>query len=91
MESMVKLNGYLTDPFKIQAGARQGDKLSPTLFNLYINDLIGEINSLGYGVQYDDVKLSILAYADDLVLISENEEQLQSILDTLHNPQITGT
>ena len=33
-KSMVKVNGFLSDPFKTQHGVRQGDSLSPLLYIL---------------------------------------------------------
>ena len=33
----VKVNNLFTDWFTVSSGFRQGDNLSPVLFNLYIN------------------------------------------------------
>ena len=59
--------------------------LSPLLFNLFINDLVEAINSLGVGVDIGQEKVSVLLYADDLVLLAETEADLQKLLDTLSN------
>ncbi len=45
--------------------------LSPTLFSLFINDLIKEVKDLNLGVSVDDIIISILAFVDDLVTIVE--------------------
>ena len=84
MKSTINLNGYMTEPFNINSGARQGDNLSPTIFNLYLNDLIKDINGLGQGVTYGDANISMLAYADDLILIAGSEVDLQSMLSCLY-------
>ncbi len=52
---------------------KQGDLLSLSLIALYVNDLAQEIKQASLGVSIDDVNLSILLYADDIVLIAENE------------------
>ena len=49
--SCVRINNEYTDWFDAKYGVRQGDTLSPTLFNLYINDFITELNELDYGVK----------------------------------------
>ena len=79
----VKLNGFLTDWFHVKSGLKQGCPLSPVLFNLYINDLALKLNALGKGVKLDDEIVSILLYADDVVLLAENEADLQAMLNAL--------
>ena len=46
----VKVNNLFTDWFKVSSGVRQGDNLSPILFNLYVNKLAIEVKTLNYGV-----------------------------------------
>ena len=79
----IRLNGLHTDWFNVRTGLKQGCLLSPLLFNLFINNLVQTINSLNVGVDIDGEKVGILLYADDLVLIAENETNLQLMLDTL--------
>ena len=62
----VKLNSLRTDWFDISSGVKQGDTLSPTLFNMYLNDLATEITLLNAGVELDDCTISLLLYADDI-------------------------
>ena len=44
-ESQVRVNGLHTDFFDVATGVRQGDVLSPLLFNFYTSDLITELNN----------------------------------------------
>ena len=81
--STVKLNQYYTDWFETQYGVRQGDNLSPTLFAVYINDLVCELNQQGAGLDIDGRNMCCLLYADDIVLFAENEEKLQLLLNVL--------
>ena len=82
----VQLNNVFTDWFMSNSGVRQGDVLSTTLFNIYVNDLVLEINSLGCGINVNaDTKLSCLLYADDIAIVSHNEEELQQMLDIVYN------
>ena len=51
--SQLRINSHLTDIFKVTIRVRQGDTMSPTLFNLYTNDLVDELNALKCGVDID--------------------------------------
>ena len=83
VQCTVKINDLFTPWFPVSTGLKQGCKISPTLFSVYINDLAQEINSLGCGVQLDDAMISTLLYADDIVLISPSAENLQTMLNAV--------
>ncbi|CAG2225803.1 unnamed protein product [Mytilus edulis] len=65
---------------KLEAGVRQGDNLAPTLFAVFVDDLVTEINRIGKGINIGTDSLSCLLYADDIVLISDTVDGLQSLL-----------
>ena len=44
-----------------------------------INSLIDDINVLNIGIDIDNEKLAILLYADDVVLLADNEKVLQKM------------
>ncbi len=79
----IRLNKASTDWFDITSGVKQGDSLSPTLFGIYINDLISEVNQHNLGLQIGDI-ISIILFADDIVFIAESEEKLQIMLNSVH-------
>ena len=81
----VRVNNKLTDWFTCQTGVKQGDTASPTLFSIFANDLIKEVNDLDIGLELDGKKVSLLLYADDIVCIAKTEDDLQRILDTLRD------
>ena len=81
-EAGVCINGLISQWFNVEQGVRQGDSLSATLFCLYINDIVDTLNEC-IGIRVNDVKITCLLYADDIVLISENEKDLQNMLKKL--------
>ena len=62
-------------------GVKQGDNLSPIIFCLYINDLALTLIENNIWVNVDGHTICILLYADDIVLLAENEKDLQTLLD----------
>ena len=82
--SSVNINGNLTEWFYTMNGCRQGDVTSPTAFSILINDLLKELKASNMGVTVNDLIISALAYADDIVLLAESPAQLQSLIDIVH-------
>ena len=75
----VKVNNLQTSFFDVNISVKQGCKVSPTLFSLYVNDLAEKIKSLNCGTDVDGYQLTILLYADDIALLSPCEESLQTM------------
>ena len=65
---------------------RQGCPLSPILFNLYINDLLNDLNEYSFDSVHlsDKLQITCLAYAYDIILISKSALGLQNLLNCLH-------
>lgn len=61
------MNGYLTQPIKLERGCRQGCPLSPTLFALFIERLAQEIREDPEikGISIGDNEYKISLFADD--------------------------
>ena len=60
--------------------------MSPTLFLIYINGLLNEIEKCPeLGVKFFKNKMSGLLFADDFVGIAETRRVLQSLIDIVYN------
>ena len=76
-------DGIKTDWFDVKSGVRQGDSLSPTLFSIFINDIIGHLKSNCPALRVGEIDINCLLYVDDMVIIGENEDALQCLLNEL--------
>ena len=81
----VRLNGRFSDGFSSENGVMQGNNLSPTLFSVFINGLLQELSGSAVGIKLGSMLINHLAYADDIVLLAENESDLQQLLDVAEN------
>ena len=71
-----------TDWFQTGKGVRQGCILSPCLFNLYAEYIIRNagLEEAQAGIKIARRNIHNLRYADDSILMAENEEELKSLL-----------
>ena len=63
----------------------QGECLSLSLFSMYLNDIVEHIEALESGVLLGNTKITVLEYADDLVLFAKSAESLELGLNALHH------
>jgi hypothetical protein len=76
----------LSDFIQSTIGVKQGCPLSPTLFGIYIDELesfLHEHIQEGDGCLLHQVLISLLLFADDLVLLASTPEGLQRQIDAL--------
>ena len=69
---------------RFNPGSKARVYFSPILFNMFINTEVKNIKALEVSIDIDGEKLAILLYADDIVLLAENEKALQLLLDILN-------
>ena len=93
IKSSVMVNGEVSNYFACNIGLRQSENLSPFLFSIYLNDLesffFRHDNTSGIECESSEfeqtvtiyLKLFILLYADDTIIISESKEGLQLALN----------
>jgi len=80
----VKVGGKEGNCFWMARGVRQGCPLSLLLFNILLADLEEEMGKVRWGgVKLDGKRVYTLAYADDMVLLAEGEEEMKSMMERL--------
>jgi len=76
VKARVRVNDVESDWFKSKVGVRQGDTLSSLLFNIFINGIVEKVKEGGVDVKIGESVLSVLLFADDMVLLAESELEL---------------
>ena len=72
---------------KIKRGGRQDCVLSPDRFNLYSEVIMRNLEEYP-GIKVGGKNVNNLRYADDTVLIAENEKDLQALLDIIERESL---
>ena len=81
----VRENEWITGSFNVTQGLRQRCILSPTLFNIFMNDLPKHLKAAFGGIQFGDINICCLLYADDLVLLADSVQNMQTLLQHLED------
>ena len=92
-KSCVKNSDKISDFFTCSQGVRQGENLSPVLFAIYLNDF-KDFMSPNSGLSFLDaniheeigvfMRLYVLLYADDTIILAESAHDLQLSLNKLN-------
>ncbi|KAL4084186.1 hypothetical protein QTP88_028016 [Uroleucon formosanum] len=69
----VKTANTTSQPVRVTTGLRQGDALSPVLFNLVLEKIVREMN-VSEGIALGQITIGLLAYADDIALLGDDIE-----------------
>jgi len=76
----------LSSFFRIKCGIRQGGVLSPYFFAIYIDSVVDRVNrDCLFGCYIASQCLSILLFADDIIIIAPSVVALQKLLSTVEN------
>ena len=76
--------GEFGEYIHVQQGVRQGGIISPFLFKLYIDDILNEICNSHEGCRLGLMRMNVLAYADDIVLLANTRDQLDILYGILN-------
>ena len=76
----VRWGSCISDSFKVTNSVRQGDILSPQLFNIYIDGLSDILNKSSIGGSIGGKRINHMLYANDLCTVSLSSAGLQQLL-----------
>ena len=77
-EFMVRWGNSLSMTYRCANGIRQGEQLSPLLYNVYTDDLNHHLQATGVGCYVGGAWVNLLSYADDMVLLALTVTALQT-------------
>lgn len=80
-EINIRWKTIVTNSFYMKNGTRQGSILSPYLFCIYMRKITQDIINCGIGCHIGGMPVSILLYADDIVVLAPSWFAQQSLLN----------
>jgi hypothetical protein len=75
--------GTCGEKFSLERGVKQGDPMSPKLFNAVLESVFRSLKWENYGIQIENRRLSNLRFADDVVLFAESKNELIEMIQSL--------
>jgi len=80
----VRWRGSYSRPYKVTQGVRQGGVLSTSLYKEYVNPLLTDFERSGVGLHIGGIYLGSPTCADDVLLLSHSETELQAMLNVAY-------
>ena len=72
-------DGATTRPFNINKGALQGSVIAPTLFNIFLDDLLADLRAHGPTTEIFGANCNA-RYADDILLVADSAQNLLDLI-----------
>ena len=85
LSSSVLWYAQTSDSFPVRQGVFQGAVLSPLLYSIFVNDLLAQLQSSGFGLSINNTYFGALMYADNLALLSNSCFMLQAMLSITYD------
>ena len=85
----VKWAGDTSSSFTVSNGVRQGSILSPSLFNVFMDDLSSLLSNTFSGCYFNGQNFNHLFYADDTVLLAPSPHALQELINICQDYAVT--
>jgi hypothetical protein len=69
--------------FPVETGLRQGDALSPILFNIALESVVKKVQEDFIGLKIGEQNMVMTAYAGNIIIMSETEDQIRNTANKL--------
>lgn len=82
-KTCVRFGSSVSSFVPLKCGVRQGGVLSPHLFNIYMDDIFETVSKSNYCCKVRFTCVSIILYADDIILMSPSVTLLQKMFQLI--------
>ena len=79
-QEVIRIGGMHSRQYAVRQGVKQGGILSPSLYKLYISDLLEGLREARMGLTIGSIYLGTPACADDVVLASSSTAELNGMI-----------
>jgi hypothetical protein len=82
----IRYNPQISGEFSVENDLRQGDTLSPMLFNIALEYMVKAVLESKIEVKIqENTEVTIIAYADDIMIVAESETNLKTKTTDIYN------